>query len=366
MVQYIKKNYLAKDLINFGNVRILGKEDREFSNIANIEDIKDNSLVYISDIKFLQKVICSNASVIIAPYNLKDEIEKILYDNIEKTFILFENPKLLFAYLTSFFKKREIKASIDSTVISKSKINENEVQIEPYVVIGENVEIGKNVFLGSFVNIGDNCKIGDGTVIFSGVKLYENIEIGKNCIIHSNTVIGADGFGYVFDGKKHVKIEHLGKIIIEDDVEIGANCCIDRATIGETIIKKGTKIDNLVQIAHNVKIGENSIICAQVGIAGGAIIGNNVILAGQVGISDHAILDDNIIAGAQAGLTPKKYEKNSFLLGTPAMEAVSFKKSIVLFSKLPEIYKKVCDIEKILKELEGKIEFFNNKDNTNE
>jgi UDP-3-O-[3-hydroxymyristoyl] glucosamine N-acyltransferase len=355
MIKYIKKEYFANDLSRFAKIKILGDEKNRFSEISNLDYIKNNSLIYVSETKFFELVCKSNASVIIIPYSLKENAEEIIKTDQTKTFILFENPKLLFAYATSLFKKRMPQYGVDKSVITKSFIDEKTVEINSYVTIGENVTIEKDVIIDSFVSIGDNCVIREGTILFSGVKIYENCEIGKNCIIHANTVIGADGFGFVPDKEKYQKIEHLGKVIIEDNVEIGANSCIDRATFGETRIKKGTKIDNLVQIAHNVTIGENSIICAQVGIAGGAKIGNHITFAGQVGVSDHAIVEDNVIAGAQAGLTPKKYEKNSFLLGTPAIDAMKFKKSIVLFSQLPEIVKNLYQIENLIKEIKDKI-----------
>ncbi len=366
MVEYQKRNFSISDLLIFGKFLVLGDDKSIFSSVSNLEDIKDNSLIYITEIKFLEKAVQSSASVVIAPYSLEKDLRQIIEKGTTKTFILCENPKLLFAYATSLFKKRKINHGIDNTVKSKTNLNDKKVEIEPYVTIGANVSIGNDVFIGSFVSIGDNCKIGDGTIIFSGVKIYENVEIGNECIIHANAVIGADGFGYVFNSANYQKIEHLGKIIIEDRVEIGANSCIDRATIGETRIKKGTKIDNLVQIAHNVEIGENNVICSQVGIAGGAKLGNFVTCAGQVGISDHAILEDNIIVGAQTGLTPKRYSKNSFLLGTPAMDATSFKKSFVYFSKLPELVNKIyylnSSLEKINKILGNK----DQKENKNE
>lgn len=351
MIKYYFNNNFAEILEKFGSVKILGDRKRIFCTISNLEDIKINSLIYINDKNYLKTAIDSPASVIIIPLSLETIALNFLEKNLQKTFVVSQNPKLLFAYASTIFKKRTLKYGIDRNTIIKSKINGKEVEIQPFVVIGENVVIEKDVIIESFVNIGNNCKIGKGTVIFSGVKIYDNCEIGNDCIIHSNTVIGADGFGYVFDGNNYQKIEHIGKVIIEDDVEIGANCCIDRATIGETRIKKGTKIDNLVQIAHNVTVGENSVICAQVGIAGGAQIGNHVTFAGQVGVSDHAIVEDNVVAGAQAGLATKKYEKNKFILGTPAMDALKFKKSTVLFSQLPELAKQIYNIQNALNEI---------------
>lgn len=354
MIKYIKKEHFVNELSQFAKIKILGNDQNTFSDISNLDDIKNNSLIYVSEIRFFEIACNSRASAIIIPYTLEEKAKEILKIDPVKTFILYENPKLLFTYATSFFKKRIPNYGIDKNVITKSNLDETNVEINPYVTIGENVVIEKDVIIDSFVSIGDNCIIKEGTIIFSGVKIYENCEIGKNCIIHANTVIGADGFGFVSNGENYQKIEHLGRVIIEDNVEIGANCSIDRATLGETRIKKGTKIDNLVQIAHNVTIGENSIICAQVGIAGGAKIGKQVTFAGQVGVSDHAIVEDNVIVGAQAGLTTKKYEKNSFLLGTPAIDAMKFKKSIVLFSQLPDIVKKLYEIENLMNEIKNK------------
>lgn len=350
MIEYIEKNYSADYLSNFGVIEIIGDINRTFSSISNLDKIKNNSLIYITEDKFFNLAINSEASLVVITVSMKETAKSLVEKNIPKTFIVHKNPKLLFAKISTLFKKRLPNYGISDQVILKSKVDPEYVEINSFVTIDENVIIGKNVIINSFVTIGKNCRIGEGTIIFPGVKIYENCEIGKNCIIHANTVIGADGFGFVPENEKYQKIEHFGKIIIEDDVEIGANCCIDRATIGETRIGKGTKIDNLVQIAHNVSIGENCMICAQVGIAGGAKIGNHVIFAGQVGVSDHAIVEDNVIAGAQSGLTTKKYEKNSFLVGSPALDAIKFKKSTVIFSQLPDFTKDFYSLkEKILK-----------------
>lgn len=355
MNNYIKKEYLVEELEDIANIKIIGNPKNKFLTVSNLDEIKERSLVYVSDIKFFDKAINSKASIIVIPYVLEEKANDFCKNNNTKTFVLNENPKLFFAYVTSLFKKRIPNYGIDKTAILKSFVDEKSVEINPFVFIGENVVIEKDVIIESFVSIGNNSIIKEGTTIFSGVKIYENCEIGRNCIIHANTVIGADGFGFVPDKEKYQKIEHLGRVVIEDNVEIGANCCIDRATIGETRIKRGSKLDNLVQVAHNVTIGENSIICAQVGIAGGAQIGNHVTFAGQVGVSDHAIVEDNVIAGAQSGLTPKKYEKNKFLLGTPAIDAMKFKKSIVLFNQLPEIASKLYELERLIFEIKTKI-----------
>ena len=219
--------------------------------------------------------------------------------------------------------------------------------IAPYVHIEDGAVIEKNVTLYPFVYIGENVAVGEKTKIYPNVTIYDGVKIGKKVTIHSGTVIGSDGFGYVWDGSKHVKIPQLGTVEIEDEVDIGANVTIDRASLGKTIIKKGTKIDNLVQIAHNVTVGENSIIVAQVGIAGSATIGNNVILAGQTGVRDHVTVGNNVKAGGRTGIT-KDVPDNTLIMGTPHMPFKEWAKLQGYFSLLPKLFSKVKIMEKKL------------------
>jgi len=210
--------------------------------------------------------------------------------------------------------------------------------------IGETI-IGKGTKIDNLVQIAHNVKIGKNTIIVSQAGIAGSTEIGNNVIIHAGSVVGSDGFGYVNKEGKHYKIPHIGRVVIEDDVEIGANTCIDRAFIGETVIGKGTKIDNLVQIAHNVKIGKNVILVSQAGIAGSTEIGNNVIIAGQAGIVDHAKIGDNVVIMAKAGVEDREVPPNKVLLGIPARDALEQKRIFVAETKLPELLKRVKDIE---------------------
>ena len=244
------------------------------------------------------------------------------------------------------------------------------VGIEENVYMGENVKIGKNVWIGKFSYIEKNTEIGDNTKIFPNVYIGENVRIGKNVlifpfvyihgnciignnvIIHSGAKIGTPGFGYVKINGEYKFIPQIGNVIIEDDVEIGANTTIDRATLGTTIIKRGTKIDNLVQIAHNVEIGENTVIAAQTGIAGSTKVGKNVIIAGQVGIVDHAIIEDNVIIAAKSGVSGN-LKKNKIYSGYLAREHKKVIKSYSLFYRLPEIYKTIKELKKEIEKIKG-------------
>ncbi len=216
------------------------------------------------------------------------------------------------------------------------------------------MSIGDRVAIHAGVFIGDNSTLGEDTVIHANVSIYDGVTIGKRVILHSGVVVGSDGFGYVRDGDGHFKIPQVGGVTIEDDVEIGANSTIDRGTMGQTVIRRGVKIDNLVQVAHNVVIGENSVIVAQVGIAGSSRIGRNVILAGQVGVADHIEIGDKVIVGAQAGVG-KNIAPNQILQGSPTMPQRDFLRSSVLIPRLPQIKRTLEELVKRIEALESKI-----------
>ncbi len=196
--------------------------------------------------------------------------------------------------------------------------------------------------------IGDNAIVGDNTKLYPGVKIYNDCNVGKNCIIHASTVIGSDGFGFAPATGEYQKIPQLGNVIIEDDVEIGSNVSIDRATMGSTIIHKGTKLDNLIQIAHNVEVGENTVMAAQSGIAGSTKVGNNLMIAAQVGIIGHITIADDVKIGAQSGVSHSITKEGEILLGSPAYNIRETKKSLIIMKKLPELYEKILELEKEL------------------
>jgi UDP-3-O-[3-hydroxymyristoyl] glucosamine N-acyltransferase len=227
-----------------------------------------------------------------------------------------------------------------------------EISIGPYTVIENNVALGNNSILYPQVFIGHDAVIGDDVIIYPGVRIYPNTRIGDRCIIHSNAVIGCDGFGYKPDENGHyTKINHVGKVFLEDDVEIGANTVIDRGTLTVTRIGRGTKIDNLVQIAHNVNIGEDTVIAAQAGIAGSASVGNNARIGGQVGIAGHIHLADRIEIQAQSGVHTGKYPAGSRIFGYPAIPYTDYLKAYAVFRQLPEYMKRIEDLEKQIAEL---------------
>jgi UDP-3-O-[3-hydroxymyristoyl] glucosamine N-acyltransferase len=227
--------------------------------------------------------------------------------------------------------------------------------VGPLCVVESRAVVGPGVRLHALVHVGPGVEIGEGTVIYPHVSLRDGVRIGRRVIVHAGAVLGADGFGYAFDGSAHRKIPQVGGVLIEDDVEIGANTTIDRATFGDTIIRRGTKIDNLVQIGHNVEVGEHSLLVAQVGISGSSKIGKGVVLAGQVGVADHVTVGDGVIAGAQAGI-PSSLEPGEKVLGTPARPLLQAKRIMVAESRLPDLLRQVRELEKRLDQLAARLD----------
>ena len=255
--------------------------------------------------------------------------------------VVKDSPRIIMPKLLHFFSRTLKK--IEKMREDTAKIGDN-VDIASNVYIGHDVVIGNNVKIFPNVTIGEGAIIGEGTVIYSNVSIREFVEIGKNCVIQPGAVIGSDGFGFVKVNGNNTKIDQIGTVIIEDEVEIGANTTIDRGAIGDTIIKKYTKIDNLVQIAHNDIIGENCLIISQVGIAGSTIIGNNVTLAGQVGVAGHLEIGDNTMIGAQSGIAGN-VKANKILSGHPLVDHREDMKIRVAMKKLPELLKRVKALE---------------------
>ncbi|MBC7328469.1 UDP-3-O-(3-hydroxymyristoyl)glucosamine N-acyltransferase [bacterium] len=310
---------------------------------APLEKAKEGDLSFVDNEKLLSLAENSKASALI----LKEGWET------KKNAVYVQNPRLALAKILQLFShRRKPLAGVHPTAILEEGVKlGKDVSIGAYTYISSNVHIGDGTIIYPLCYIGENSKIGKNVTIYAGVVIYDDVEIGDNCIIHSGTVIGADGFGYVKDGDKNVKIPHIGKVIIEEDVEIGANTTIDRATMGETRIGRGTKIDNLVQIAHNVEIGENSIIVAQVGISGSVKIGKNVTLAGQAGIADHLEIGDGATIAAQAGVIGN-VPANSVYSGYPARPHSQQMRILALLQRLPELVKSVEELKEKINQLE--------------
>jgi UDP-3-O-[3-hydroxymyristoyl] glucosamine N-acyltransferase len=318
-------------------------DDIEITGVSGIHDAREGDISFIAAQKYLKELTACKASCVIVKEALPD---------ITVTQLKVLNPYLAFAKLLEHFyvKPKKISGISDGSIISEHSHIADDVAIFPFSYISDGVTIGSGTIIYPYVFIGENTVIGQQCVIYPHVTLREGVRIGDNVIIHSGSVVGSDGFGYVFDEDRYHKIPQVGGVIIEDDVEIGSNVSIDRATLGNTVIGKGTKIDNLVQIAHNVKIGNNSVIVAQVGIGGSTEIGDFVTLAGQVGISDHAKIDSGTIIGAQSGT--RGHVTKGIYIGSPALPQRDWMKAQALFAKLPALNKKIKELEEKIRELE--------------
>ncbi len=320
-----------------------GNPEATVSNLAKIEEGKEGDISFLANPKYEEFLYSTQASIVIIG---KDYV---LNSPINATLIRVDDAYHAFTTLLNFYHEtlKNNKEGIEDFVSLHASASVGEkVYIGSFTQIGQNVKIGNNVKIYSNCNIGDNVVIGDNTVIHSGVQLYFDTKIGNNCILHSNVVIGADGFGFApkKDGT-YEKVPQIGNVVINDYVEIGANTTIDRATMGSTIIESGVKLDNLIQIAHNVHIGRNTVIASQTGVAGSTKIGEHCIIGGQVGIAGHLKIGNFVQIQAQSGIN-ENIEDHTQLYGSPAMKASDFRKSYVYFRKFPEIVKRLETIEK--------------------
>jgi len=326
---------------------ISGDPGVKVNTIARIEEGFEGALSFLANPKYEQYIYTTGSSIVLVNDNF------VPSSPVKATLVRVSDSYKAFASLLTLYEQsKPVKKGIHPTaVIDESATIGRDVYLGPYVCIGENVVVGDNCRIYSHASIGDNSKLGDGCKIFYGVKVYHECIIGNNCTIHAGSVIGADGFGFAPQSEtEFMKIPQIGNVILEDNVEVGANTCIDRATIGSTIIRKGVKLDNLIQVGHNVEIGENTVMAGQTGIAGSTRIGKNCMFAGQVGITGHISVADGTKAGAQAGIAGAVKTKGTTLIGSPAMDYHGFMKSWVYFRKLPAIGAAVEKIEKYIKE----------------
>jgi UDP-3-O-[3-hydroxymyristoyl] glucosamine N-acyltransferase len=333
-----------KELAQWVDGSVVGDGEIEISGVSSIDEAQAGEITFISNPKHLPKLNETCASAVI----VSKEVTRG-----EKPLLSVANPYLAFAKILTLFSQKPYQPKgIDSNAwISPTVRLGKDLTFYPFVYIGDRCSIGDRVTLYPGVYIGEDSSIGEDSVLYSNVSVYSGTVIGKRVILHSGVVIGSDGFGYVKEGKKNVKIPQIGRVVIEDDVEIGSNTTVDRATLGKTIIRKGVKIDNLVQVAHNVTIGEDSIIVAQVGISGSTKIGSNVTLAGQVGVVGHVEIGDNVMVGAQSGVN-HDLPANQGYTGTPPLPHREFLRVITVFQKLPEMRKTLIEIERRLKKTE--------------
>lgn len=337
--------FTLSKLAELVNGSVVG-EDVEITGLAGLDDAKAGDLVFVESPSWLPLAERSPAAAVIVPEGVRVR---------GKPCLEVRNPRLAFADALSLFSQPgEITPYIHHTVVMGEGCNVSPTAtIMAYSVLGNNVTIGDGVVIYPHVYIGDQTTIGDQSVIYPNVTIRERVTIGRRVRIHSGAVIGSDGFGYVKDGERHVKIVHLGTVEIEDDVEIGSCTCVDRAKTGATRIGQGTKIDNLVQIAHNCQIGKNCIIVGQVGLCGSVKVEDNVIIAGQAGIHGHRTIGEGAIVGAQAGVIGN-VPPGVTVSGYPAREHASQMRAYAAVQRLPELMDRVRALEARLKALEDK------------
>ena len=323
--------------------KITGDANRKVSDVAPIESAHEGQLSFLCDTKYLPHLSKTGASVVLMT-------ESIAFDGeTNATLIRVENARAAMGQLLSLVAKamNPAKQGIEQpSFISEGVEVPEDAYIGAFAYIGKNVKFGKGVQIYPHAYIGDNVRIGDNTILYSGVKVYYNCIIGNDCILHAGVVIGSDGFGFEPDAQGvNQKLPQIGNVIIEDDVEIGANTTVDRAMMGSTVVRRNAKIDNLVQVAHNVEVGESTFLCSQVGIAGSSKIGGHCILAGQVGVAGHIEVADNCVFGAQTGVAGS-VRKAGMYQGSPAIDAMNWRRSSVGFKQLPDIMKRLQELEK--------------------
>lgn len=317
---------------------IVGDANATLKNFAMIENAQSGDLTFAENEEFFARAEQSNATAIIADKR---------FSSTKKIVIQVPNARVAFAKaLALFFPDPKFSAGIHPTaVVAKSAQIDPSAHIGPHCVVGERVKIGARSVLQAGNFIGDDSQIGDDVSLFPNVTIYPRGQIGNRVRIHANSVVGSDGYGYVLDNGIHRKVPQIGNVVIGDDVEIGAGCAIDRGALGSTVIGKGTKIDNLVHIAHNVQIGEHCLLCGQVGIAGSAKVGNYTVMAGQVGIAGHLKIGNQVIIASKSGVMNDIPDGEKWL-GAPAQPDKEMKRQFIAMRHLPELLKRVAALER--------------------
>ncbi len=333
-----------KEIAEMAGGKIVGDETLEVVGVRGVEDASSGHVTYLAGKQYLEALKQSKASAVL--------VEAVV--DLDMTQIVVPNPALAFAKLLAFFHpQKRSKPGVDSRAVigDNVRLGKN-VTLSPFVCLGDNVVLGDNCVLYPGVFVGDDCVIGDDCLFYSNVTLYPETRVGNHVVLHSGAVIGADGFGYTLDeAGRHFKIPQIGTVKLEDHVEVGANSCIDRANLGVTLVREGTKIDNLVQIGHNCAIGPHSIIVSQAGIAGSCQLGSYVVIGGQVGIADHLKIGDKAMLMSQAGVA-RDVPDGAIEGGSPSLPRKEYGRLVALSHKLPEMAKRIKELEKRLDEIE--------------
>lgn len=338
--------FTAEQIAGILEGEVVGNPNAEVFKLAKIEEGTDGSITFLANPKYANYIYSTKASITIVNNTFEPENE------ISTTLIKVEDAYKAFSKLLEYYNQVKLmKSGIEQpTVISDNVVYGDNLYLGSFSYLGKNVTIGNNVKIYPNCFIGDNVTIGDNTILFAGVRIYSESSIGKNCTIHSGCIIGSDGFGFApAEDGTYSKVPQIGNVIIEDSVDIGACTTIDRATLGSTIIRKGVKLDNQIQIAHNVEIGENTVIASQTGVAGSTKIGKNCMIGGQVGIVGHITIGDRVRIQAQSGIG-KSISDGETIQGSPAFNYGDWNKSYVHFRNLPKI---VSDLEDLKKKIDN-------------
>ncbi len=344
-------DFKATEIAAFLNGEVVGNGDVRVSDVSKIEEGKPGTLTFLSNIKYESFIYKTEASIVLVNKDFNPK------KKISATLIKVDNAYQALATLLDLYEQTKMSTKIgieQPSFIDESSTIGEDIYVGAFAYVGKNCKIGKNVKLYPQVYIGDNVTVGDNCILYSGAKIYHDSVIGNHCIIHSGAVIGADGFGFApQDNGGYKKIPQIGNTILEDDVDIGANSTIDRGTMGSTVIRKGVKIDNLVQIAHNCDIGENTVIAALSGFAGTTKVGKNCKFGGQVGLAGHLTIGDNVMFGAQSGIS-QNIKDNEVLLGSPAIPIRDAIRSITVHKNLPTLQRDVTRLKREIEEIKNK------------
>jgi UDP-3-O-[3-hydroxymyristoyl] glucosamine N-acyltransferase len=340
--------FTAATIAGFLKGEIEGNPDTVVRTVAKIEEGFEGALSFLANPKYEHHIYTTKSSIVLVNKSF------VPVSRVSATLIRVDNAYEAFASLLRLVDqaKPRKKGIHPTAVIEPTATVGSDVYIGPYTYIGENCVIGEGCSIYSHVSVGDRTSLGKNCTVYAGVKIYHECVLGEGCTIHAGTVIGSDGFGFAPQTENEfMKIPQIGNVVLEDHVEVGANVTIDRATMGSTVLRKGVKLDNLIQIAHNVEVGENTVIAALSGIAGSAKVGKNCMIGGQVGISGHIRIADGTKIGAQAGILGDIKEENRMMQGSPAIDMKNFYRSTVIFNKLPELKTTVERLEKEISSL---------------
>ena len=342
--------FTAKQIAAYIGGEIVGDENATVNTFAKIEEGVEGALSFLANPKYASYIHETQSTIVLVNNDFVPE--KPIQATLIKTANAYESLAKLMALYESVKPKKQGISSMAS-VAASATIGEN-VYIGPFVFVGENAVIGDNTIIEANASVGDNATVGSDCILYSNVTIYHDCKVGNRCILHAGSVVGADGFGFAPGANGYEKIPQIGIAILEDDVEIGANTCIDRATMGATIIKRGVKLDNMVQVAHNVVIDEHTVMAAQCGVAGSTKIGSWCMVGGQSGISGHIKLGNQVKVGGHSGVS-NNVQDGKAVMGYPAFDHAQFARATVIFKKLPDIYREMDTLKKEIESLKQQL-----------